>query len=162
MALRSISERLLVVSLLFTFCDAFQAQRFSFQRYGETQGLTNLVITDLIQDKQGYIWAATFNGLFRYDGTSFERFGEKEGIVTTGSIYLTKTPSGDLWAVSDHALFAWTENISTSTTCRYIFLTDRKPLFGMRNYRSSSLQPTRDSPPHPSGAASSHRRSSIH
>jgi diguanylate cyclase (GGDEF)-like protein len=97
--------RLFVALLLFTFCGALQAQRFSFQRYGETQGLTNLVVTDLLQDKQGYIWAATFNGLFRYDGTSFERFGEKEGIVTTGSIYLAKTPSGDLWAVSDHALF---------------------------------------------------------
>ncbi|MGA9668946.1 MAG: diguanylate cyclase, partial [Terracidiphilus sp.] len=53
----------------------------------------------------GYIWAATFNGLFRYNGTAFERFGEKEGLVTAGSIYLAKAPSGDLWAVSDHALF---------------------------------------------------------
>ena len=103
--LRSISERLFVAFLLSTFCGALQAQRFSFQRYGETQGLTNLVITDLIQDKQGYIWAATFNGLFRYDGTSFERFGEKEGIATAGSIYLVETPAGDLWGVTDHALF---------------------------------------------------------
>ncbi len=101
----SISKRLSLALLLFTFCGALQAQRFSFQRYGATQGLTNLVVTDLLQDKQGYIWTATFNGLFRYDGTSFERFGEKEGIVTTGSIYLVKTPSDDLWAVSDHALF---------------------------------------------------------
>jgi len=105
MGLRSISGRLFVAFLLLTFCRNLLAQRFSFQRYGETQGLTNLVITDLIQDAQGYIWAATFNGLFRYDGTSFQRFGEKEGITTTASISLLETPSGDLWGVSDQALF---------------------------------------------------------
>ncbi|MGD0892845.1 MAG: diguanylate cyclase [Terracidiphilus sp.] len=105
MVYRSIPGRLLVAILLFASCSVLHAQRFSFQRYGETQGLTNLVITDLIQDQQGYIWAATFNGLFRYDGTSFERFGEKEGISTTESLYLLETPSRDLWAVSEHALF---------------------------------------------------------
>jgi diguanylate cyclase (GGDEF)-like protein len=105
MVLRSNSARVLVALWLLTLVCALQAQRFSFQRYGEAQGLTNLVITDLIQDKQGYIWAATFNGLFRYDGTSFQRFGEKEGISTTGSINLIETPAGDLWAVTEHALF---------------------------------------------------------
>jgi len=103
--LRSISGRFFVALSLTVSCVGLQAQRFSFQRYGETQGLTNLVITDLIQDKEGYIWAATFNGLFRYNGTAFERFGEKEGLITAGSIYLAKSPSGDVWAVSDHALF---------------------------------------------------------
>ena len=105
MVLRQISKRLLVVLSLVAFCGLLQAQRFSFQRYGETQGLTNLVITDLLQDKQGYIWAATFNGLFRYDGTAFERFGEDQGLITTGSIYLLETPSHELWAVSERALF---------------------------------------------------------
>ena len=105
MGLCSSSRRFLVALLLLTSCRILQAQRFSFQRYGEAQGLTNLVITDLIQDKQGYIWAATFNGLFRYDGTSFHRFDEKDGISTTVSTYLLETPAGDLWGVSDHALF---------------------------------------------------------
>jgi diguanylate cyclase (GGDEF)-like protein len=103
--LRSISARFLVALSLLAPSAGLHAQRFSFQRYGETQGLTNLVITDLLQDRQGYIWAATFNGLFRYDGTSFQRFGEKEGIATSGSIYLLQTPAGDLWAVTEHALF---------------------------------------------------------
>jgi diguanylate cyclase (GGDEF)-like protein len=105
MVVRSISRRFLIALWLVALGAALQAQRFSFQRYGETQGLTNLVITDLLQDKQGYIWAATFNGLFRYDGTSFQRFGEQEGIVTSGSIYLVETPAGDLWAVTEHSLF---------------------------------------------------------
>jgi diguanylate cyclase (GGDEF)-like protein len=102
---RSISRRFLIAIWLTALAAGLQAQRFSFQRYGEAQGLTNLVITDLLQDKQGYIWAATFNGLFRYDGTSFQRFGEEEGIVTSGSIYLLETPEGDLWAVTASSLF---------------------------------------------------------
>lgn len=102
---RSNSGRFRAALLLLAFCGALQAQRFSFQRYGETQGLTDLVVTDLIQDKQGYIWVATFNGLFRYDGTSFKRFGDEEGISTNKSIDLFETPAGDLWGVSDSAFF---------------------------------------------------------
>jgi len=105
MILRQIPVRFCAALALLAVCAAPQAQRFSFQRYGETQGLTNLVITDLLQDRQGYIWAATFNGLFRYDGTSFERFGEKEGMITSESIHLVETPAGNLWAVTEHALF---------------------------------------------------------
>jgi len=105
MGLRLISGRLFAAFWLLAFSAVLQAQRYSFQRYGESQGLTNLVITDLIQDKQGYIWAATFNGLFRYDGTSFERFGEDEGLPPSGAIYLLETLSGDLWAMTDRALY---------------------------------------------------------
>ena len=101
---RSINRRILAV-LLFFFCPLLVAQRFSFQRYGEPQGLLDLVVTDLLQDHEGYIWVATFNGVYRYDGSSFQRFGESDGMPVSTSLFLLETPDGTLWVVSDRAIF---------------------------------------------------------
>ncbi len=47
-----------------------------FVRFGPEQGLSS-IINDLAVDRQGYVWAATSDGLARYDGTSF-RFWRRE------------------------------------------------------------------------------------
>jgi diguanylate cyclase (GGDEF)-like protein len=100
---RSIN-RLIVLAMFVLFGHALAAQRFSFQRYGEAQGLLDLVITDVIQDHDGFIWAATFNGVYRYDGTSFQRFGQAEGVQPSMTLFLIETPDGTLWVVSDHSI----------------------------------------------------------
>ena len=46
------------------------AQRYSFREY--TQGLGNLNIACLAQDRTGYLWVGTQNGLYRYDGSQFQ------------------------------------------------------------------------------------------
>jgi signal transduction histidine kinase/CheY-like chemotaxis protein/ligand-binding sensor domain-containing protein len=56
------------------------AQRYSFELYGQTEGLTNLVPTALAQDRAGFLWIGTQHGLFRYDGAHFEVFGIAEGL----------------------------------------------------------------------------------
>ncbi len=95
--------RVLLLALLAAAVPA-AAQRFSFQRYGESQGLTDLAITDLLQDREGYIWAATFNGVFRYDGTAFRRFGDAEGLPVRPGTYFVETQTGVFWAIADHSL----------------------------------------------------------
>jgi diguanylate cyclase (GGDEF)-like protein len=54
------------------------AQRYSFREY--TEGLGNPNITSLTQDRIGYLWVGTQNGLYRYDGSQFKRYGAAEGI----------------------------------------------------------------------------------
>lgn len=51
-----------------------QAQRYSFKSYSWEQGLTNLAIEAILQDRSGFIWAGTQNGLFWYDGDRFREF----------------------------------------------------------------------------------------
>jgi len=55
-----------------------EAQRYSFREY--VDGLGNLNITSVGQDRTGYLWAGTQNGLYRYDGSHFQRYGAAEGI----------------------------------------------------------------------------------
>ena len=54
------------------------AQRYSFREY--TQGLGNLNIASLAQDRTGFLWVGTQNGLYRYDGGQFQAFGDAQGI----------------------------------------------------------------------------------
>src|SRR5579864_1062751 len=51
-------------------------QRYSFRLYAREQGLTNLGTQCLEQDREGFLWVGTQDGLFRYDGERFERFGD--------------------------------------------------------------------------------------
>ncbi|MDR3739108.1 MAG: diguanylate cyclase [Terracidiphilus sp.] len=54
------------------------AQRYSFRSY--VQGLGNLNVISIVQDRTGYLWVGTQNGLFRYDGTQFQEFGPAQGL----------------------------------------------------------------------------------
>ncbi len=65
-------------ALLFGFASICSAQRYSFREYN--QGLGNLNITALQQDRVGYLWVGTQNGLYRYDGSQFARYGVAEGV----------------------------------------------------------------------------------
>ena len=49
-------------------------QRLRFQRYGEADGLTSPSIRSLLQDRAGFLWIGTSEGLLRFDGSSFKPF----------------------------------------------------------------------------------------
>src|SRR5579871_2522934 len=81
MSLKSISRgwsaSVAALALLFG-CSVSSAQRYSFRVY--IQGLGNPNITSIPQDRVGYLWMGTQNGLYRYDGSQFQRYGADEGI----------------------------------------------------------------------------------
>ncbi len=92
--------RLVVLSLSLS---AF-AQRYSFQHYGQEQGLTNLTPQCILQDRTGFIWVGTQNGLFRYDGRRFVHFGVQQGLPGAGIESLYQTDDGTLWVGTSSGL----------------------------------------------------------
>ena len=80
------------------------AQRYSFKLYLREQGLTNFVVMALLQDKTGFIWAGTQNGLFRYDGVRFKRFGVDEGLPSSRIYSLHQSGDGVLWVGTEGGL----------------------------------------------------------
>ncbi len=65
-----------IIAILTILLGFFSAQAQSFQQMvsrnlSARDGLLSNQVYDIIQDKQGYIWFATNNGLSRYDGYSF-------------------------------------------------------------------------------------------
>ena len=78
-----------------------QAPEFNFQRIGVNEGLSQGSVRDILEDKQGFLWFATADGLNRYDGYDFHTYnhhGEDSASITNGDIYkIFKDASSDLW-----------------------------------------------------------------
>ncbi|MDR1336024.1 MAG: hypothetical protein LBK22_04255, partial [Tannerella sp.] len=67
------------LSILFTVCchSAFpQSTGVQFEHLSVEDGLSQLSVISIFQDKQGFMWFGTRNGLNRYDGYGFETFQE--------------------------------------------------------------------------------------
>ena len=73
------------------------AQRYSFKRYGQEEGLGNLVTRCLLQDRAGFLWVGTQNGLYRYDGWRFRRFDTSDGLPSARIESLHESADGTLW-----------------------------------------------------------------
>src|SRR5262249_24399448 len=56
---------------------------YIFNSYGATMGLANVGVEELQQDRLGFIWVGTDDGLYRYDGYHFDSFGLQQGLPST-------------------------------------------------------------------------------
>jgi len=63
-------------------------------------GLPANGISRVLQDSRGFIWAATFNGLVRYDGKRITVYntGNIPGLETNRFIEVVEDPDGHIWA----------------------------------------------------------------
>lgn len=64
---------LLPATLLFLFCNG-QPEGYYFRHYQVQDGLSSNTVTAIMQDKKGFMWFGTRNGLNRFDGNSFKVF----------------------------------------------------------------------------------------
>ena len=104
--LTKIGGRVLGWLMLGALCvTQMQAQHYAFQVYAEENGLQNLNIQSLLQDHNGFIWAGTQNGLYRYEGLRFTAFGRDEGLTDTMISCLHETADGVLWVATRSGLF---------------------------------------------------------
>ncbi|MBD2770377.1 response regulator [Hymenobacter sp. BT664] len=74
------------------------AQQAFLQQFGPAEGLRPPFVYALLQDRQGYLWLGTNEGLVRYDGMSFVTFTKKDGLAENGVVSLREDRStGQLW-----------------------------------------------------------------
>ena len=76
------------------------AQHYTFKYYGHAEGLTNLAIHCLLQDRTGFVWVGTANGLFRYDGRRFTAWRKAEGLPASRVESLHESADGTLWVAT--------------------------------------------------------------
>lgn len=72
---------------------------YPFRTYGAEAGLGNLSAMKLAQDRDGFLWVATQDGVFRFDGTRFTRFGLESGLPSTLVPHLASR-GGVLWVAT--------------------------------------------------------------
>src|ERR1051325_4341904 len=71
------------------------------QHYGVENGLSLGSVTCLLQDKQGFLWVGTLNGLDRFDGYSFREFlhdpRDTTSLLDNQVTALSLGPDGKIW-----------------------------------------------------------------
>ena len=75
------------------------------KHFGEDEGFSATLVQHMMQDRQGYIWLATWDGLRRYDGYRFETFkavpGDKSPLETNRFTYVEEDATGNIICVSN-------------------------------------------------------------
>jgi ligand-binding sensor domain-containing protein len=93
---------LLLVIIYFFYTPAYsQSTDIKFEHITVEQGLSNNKIRCTIQDKYGFIWIGTYEGLNRFDGYEFKIFrNDPEDSTSLSSNWITdlfEDSAGDLW-----------------------------------------------------------------
>lgn len=83
-------------------------QKIIFSRLGKKEGLASAIVFHTLQDKKGYIWIATQNGLQRYDGNRFRTFrhipGDSSSIPDNSVAHLFTDSKNRLWVLFEKSL----------------------------------------------------------
>ncbi len=74
---------LFLLTLLNSVSSLTQVHNIEFDHYTTNDGLSNGYINSIIQDKAGYMWFATGNGLNRFDGFTFRSYYSNPKDTTT-------------------------------------------------------------------------------
>ena len=80
------------------------AQRYSFKYYDRESGLLNQAVHALLQDRAGFLWIGTINGLYRYDGRRFRGFSMADGLPASEVQAIHQSRDGTLWVATPRGL----------------------------------------------------------
>jgi len=73
--------------------------------YSVRDGLPEGMITVLLEDRQGTVWAGGLGGLAAFRGTSWQRVGDEAGLPPLGVFSLHEDRAGRLWAGTSAGVF---------------------------------------------------------
>jgi ligand-binding sensor domain-containing protein len=96
MILHRLCLLLLAIGLLIISTPA-HGQEYSYINYDVKDGLPGSTVYDVIQDKDGFMWFATENGLSRYDGKRFTNFTIADGLPDNEILKLYVDSKNRLW-----------------------------------------------------------------
>lgn len=90
--------RKIILLLLFIFGFIVKSQSYIpyYYHISKQNGMPTEVVYDLFQDKKGYIWLSTEQGLYRFDGKNYQSYNLEEQTSKSGSC-ITEDSRGRIW-----------------------------------------------------------------
>ena len=73
------------------------AQSTYLPHYSTQSGLASNNAYFIYQEKKGFLWIATSNGVSRFDGTNFQNFGIEDGLPDTQILRIAEDSQGRVW-----------------------------------------------------------------
>jgi len=94
----------IIFLLAISYSLSAQNQQLHFDHFGTAEGLSELDPNCILQDKQGFIWIATNDGLNRYDGYKFKIFrNDARDSTSIGNNYvqdIKEDKDGNIWVAT--------------------------------------------------------------
>src|SRR5262249_33750747 len=123
------------ISYFIPVVSAAQTLNISFEHLTSEDGLVSDRIADIDQDKFGFIWIATTDGLNRFDGRTFMVYhhNAKDSTTIPDDVInaICADSSGGLWVATNGGL------------CRYNFAEDDFHTIGTEKYQAEPSDPFR-------------------
>lgn len=98
---------LIFILIRSVYCGAFDFnQIFRLKSYSVNEGLSQFATGKVVQDRFGFIWISTYDGLSRYDGDDFVKYRHdpynKNSISGNRVLAVNFDKSGSLWVVTEN------------------------------------------------------------
>jgi len=101
MYLMSKSNRIILFFIAFLWINQSVCAQWRLNQISGEEGLSQNTIRSIIQDKNGYIWVGTYNGINKYDGYSMEKYNfnsGENGLSSNIIVTLFEDKDGFIWA----------------------------------------------------------------
>lgn len=101
----------LIITLVSLSVNYINAERYYFQHLGLKNKLSQSSVLCILQDKNGFMWFGTKDGLNRYDGSTFRTFKHDQknpqslGNNTINALHENK--DGNLWVGTDNGIYLY-------------------------------------------------------
>lgn len=88
---------LILIVISFLQVAQLYSQTPSYYHYTSSDGLASSTVFNIIQDRNGFIWFATLNGISKFDGKRFTSFRTNDGLNSNSIISLVEGKNGELY-----------------------------------------------------------------
>lgn len=89
--------------LLTFFVEAFSQPKCYFEHYGTEDGMPQHTIMSILQDRKGFMWFSTWDGLCKFDGYTFTTYKIQQGdsyhMRSNRIDFITEDKYGNIWAL---------------------------------------------------------------
>ncbi|WP_331957990.1 sensor histidine kinase [Chitinophaga sp.] len=113
----------LVLLLLFLLPVTARCQEPSHTQYTVKDGLPGAIIYQALQDRNGFIWFATNQGVSRFDGRTFKNYSKENGLPDNEILRLYLDRNNNMWFISISGIpsVCYNGRIQTLDQCKGVF-----------------------------------------
>src|SRR6516162_5317679 len=80
---------------------AAQAEQLPIKTYTIADGLAHGSVVSIYQDRKGFLWFGTSEGLSRFDGYGFVNYDRRDGLPHVSINHITEDRQGRLWVATN-------------------------------------------------------------
>src|SRR6185436_3299773 len=101
------SASVILISFFLLACNVYGQENISFEHFTSENGLS-APVTHIVQDRYGFLWLGTTDGLNRFDGKNFKVYRnqphDSASLCNNIINYLCLDSSGTIWAATNGGL----------------------------------------------------------